>query len=34
MDEKRLDNIENKLNEIHRALMGDKYGNNGFMIES
>ena len=31
MDEKRLDNIENKLNDIHKALMGDQYGNKGFM---
>ena len=30
MDEKRLDNIEMKVNDMHKALIGDNYGNNGY----
>ena len=31
MEEKRIENIEIKLEEIHKALIGDEYGNNGYM---
>lgn len=29
-NERRLDNIENKVEDIHKAMIGDNYGNNGY----
>ena len=31
MTDERLTQLENKVDEIHKALIGDTYGNKGFM---